>query len=84
MEYGMTVRAAAPFADTVARVREALKEQEFAVLRCPEPDCCPAGTLLAARRTTQLNGRDICDYTSPWAALFPAASASVSILARRV
>ena len=28
----MTVRAAAPFADTVALVREALKEQEFAVL----------------------------------------------------
>ena len=32
MEYAMTVRAAAPFADTVARVREALKEQGFGVL----------------------------------------------------
>jgi uncharacterized protein (DUF302 family) len=28
----MTVRAAAPFADTVARVREALKEQGFGAL----------------------------------------------------
>ena len=32
MEYGMTVRTAAPFAGTVARVREALKEQGFGVL----------------------------------------------------
>ena len=28
----MTVRAAAPFADTVARVRQVLKEQGFGVL----------------------------------------------------
>jgi uncharacterized protein (DUF302 family) len=32
MEYGMTLRTAAPFAETVARVREALKEQGFGVL----------------------------------------------------
>ena len=32
MEYGITVRIAAPFAGTVARVREALKEQGFGVL----------------------------------------------------
>ena len=32
MEYAMTVRAASPFADAVARVREALKEQGFGVL----------------------------------------------------
>lgn len=32
MEYGMTARTAAPFAETVARVRDALKEQGFGVL----------------------------------------------------
>jgi hypothetical protein len=32
MEYGMTVRTTAPFADTLARVREALKAQGFGVL----------------------------------------------------
>ena len=32
MEYAITVRAAAPFADTVARVRQVLKEQGFGVL----------------------------------------------------
>jgi uncharacterized protein (DUF302 family) len=32
VEYGMTVQTATPFADTVARVREALKEQGFGVL----------------------------------------------------
>jgi uncharacterized protein (DUF302 family) len=32
VEYAMTARTAAPFADTVARVREALKEQGFGVL----------------------------------------------------
>ena len=32
MDYGITVQTAAPFAETVARVREALKEQGFGVL----------------------------------------------------
>jgi uncharacterized protein (DUF302 family) len=32
VEYGMTVQTAIPFADTVARVRQALKEQGFGVL----------------------------------------------------
>ena len=32
MDYGMTVQTAAPFADTVARVRQVLKEQGFGVL----------------------------------------------------
>ena len=32
MAYGMTVQTAAPFADTVARVRQVLKEQGFGVL----------------------------------------------------
>src|SRR5215831_5920766 len=32
VDYGMTVQTAAPFADTVARVRQVLKEQGFGVL----------------------------------------------------
>ena len=32
MDYGMAVRTAASFADTVARVRDALKDQGFGVL----------------------------------------------------
>jgi uncharacterized protein (DUF302 family) len=32
MDYGITVRTAAPFADAVARVREALRAQGFGVL----------------------------------------------------
>jgi uncharacterized protein (DUF302 family) len=32
VEYAMTIRTAAPFADTVGRVREALKEHGFGVL----------------------------------------------------
>lgn len=32
MDYGMTVRTSAPFAETVTRVRDALKSQGFGVL----------------------------------------------------
>src|SRR5271165_3265417 len=32
MDYGITIRTAAPFADAVARVREALRAQGFGVL----------------------------------------------------
>ena len=32
MDYGITIRASAPFAEVVARVREALKTQGFGVL----------------------------------------------------
>jgi uncharacterized protein (DUF302 family) len=32
MDYGITVRTSAPFADAVARVREALRAQGFGVL----------------------------------------------------
>jgi hypothetical protein len=45
---------------------------------------CPAGRLLAARRATRLDGRDVCAYSSPCAVPSPSASASASILARRV
>ena len=32
MEYGITIKTAGPFAETVAKVREALREQGFGVL----------------------------------------------------
>jgi hypothetical protein len=43
----------------------------------------PDGTLLPAGRATGSNGRDACAH-SPWVVPFASASASASILARRV